>query len=80
MINIFMTQYNSSNKSWNFTIDNISSYNNSDITFNNDLSLNCKINSVYVKSNVTNFTNSMAIVNHNLSNVSYATNNTFFWI
>ena len=34
MINIFMTQYNSSNKSWNFTIDNISSYNNSDITFN----------------------------------------------
>jgi hypothetical protein len=37
-----MTQYNSSNKNWNFTINNISSYNNSDITFNNDLNMNQK--------------------------------------
>ena len=48
------------------------------INTNANITMDGTINSVYIKSNLTNFTNSMAIVNHNLSNVSDAINNTFF--
>ena len=83
MINIFMTQYNSSNKSWNFTIDNISSYNNSDITFNNDLSLNGTANiqnnlniygDISCSNTTTTYTSNSTITNTGTLTVTGVTN------
>ena len=48
------------------------------INTNANITMDGTINSVYIKSNVTNFEKSMAITNHNFSSITDALDNTFF--